>query len=282
MTLRFAVLGSPIAHSRSPLLHRAAFDVLSVEAEYGRSELGEGRLATFVEGLDGDWRGLSLTMPLKEDALRLADEVDEVARLSGAANTLLLAERDGRRRVSAFNTDVYGIVEALAAAGVTRARQVLVLGGGATARSAAVAAAQLGAEHVDVVVRDPGRASSVVEVAHRSGLSVDVHPLATAGDDLRPDLTLSTLPGGTGAEHRLAGWAAPSSGPLLDVAYDPWPSPLAELWARAGSVAVSGLDMLMHQAVAQERIWWNGDPLTPLPREDAVIAAMREAVTAAA
>lgn len=282
MTLRFAVLGSPIAHSRSPLLHRAAFEAMSVDAEYGRTELGEGRLAAFVEGLDVDWRGLSLTMPLKEDALRLADDVDEVARLSGAANTLLLGRRDGRRTVSASNTDVYGIVRALADARITRVRHALVLGGGATARSAAVAAAQLGAEHLDVVVRDPSRADGVVAVAHRAGLSVDVHPLGTAGDDLRPELTLSTLPGGTRADGRLAGWAAPSSSALLDVAYDPWPSPLAELWRRAGSVAVSGLDMLVHQAVAQERIWWNGDPLRPLPDESAVIAAMREAVAVGA
>ncbi|WP_378146537.1 shikimate dehydrogenase family protein [Cnuibacter sp. UC19_7] len=281
MTLRFAVLGSPIAHSRSPLLHRAAFDVLSADAEYGRAELVEGQLAAYIEGLDAVWRGLSLTMPLKEDGLALADDVDEVARLSAAANTLLLTSRDGRRRVSAFNTDVFGMVRALTEAGVGEVRHALVLGGGATARSAAVAAAQLGAEHLDVVVRDPSRAEGVAAVARDAGLTVDVHPLATAGDDLRPDLTVSTLPGGTGADQRIAGWAATSSGALLDVAYDPWPSPLAALWTRAGSIAVSGLDMLLHQAVAQQRIWWNGDPLIPLSDEDAVTAAMRSAVAAA-
>jgi shikimate dehydrogenase len=278
VTLRFAVLGSPIAHSRSPLLHRTALAALGADAEYGSAEVRAGELEAFVDGLDADWRGLSLTMPLKEDALSLADEVDEVARLSGAVNTLLLTGTGSERRVAGFNTDVHGIVRALADGGVERIGSALILGGGATARSAAVAVAQLGAEHLDVVLRDPAKAESVEAVARGAGLTVSVHPLATAGDRIAPDLTISTLPGATGVEERLAEWAAPASGALLDVAYHPWPSPLATLWREHGSIAVSGLAMLVHQAVAQERIWWNGDPLAPLPGEADLTARMLAAV----
>ena len=284
MTQRFAVLGSPIAHSRSPLLHSTALGVLAADAEYGSAEVGAGELDGFVRELGDDWRGLSLTMPLKEEALELADDVDEVARLTGAVNTLLFSSVDGARRISGFNTDVHGIVRALQDGGVTAARRALLLGGGATARSAAVAVAQLGGEHIDLVLRDPAKATSVVEVAQGAGLTVDVHALGdgSAGvavaPSLAPDLTLSTLPGGTGIEGLLAAWTAPTTSTLLDVAYHPWPSPLAELWQSAGSAAVSGLAMLVHQAVAQERIWWNGDPLAPLPDEDTITAAMLEAV----
>lgn len=278
MTDRFAVLGSPIGHSRSPILHRAALDVLGRDADYSAVEVVRGGLADFLDDLDPSWRGLSLTMPLKEEALELADEVDEVARLSSAVNTLLLVSTAGERRLTGFNTDVAGIVRALADADVTGARSGLVLGGGATARSAVVALAQLGAEHVDVVLRDPTRADAVVEVARSTGLTVDVHPFEAAAAALRPDLTISTLPGGAGVEGMIADWSAPGAGALLDVAYHPWPSPLAALWQAAGSTVVKGLAMLLHQAVVQERIWWHGDPLTPLDREEHVLAAMRGAL----
>lgn len=277
---RLAVLGSPIAHSRSPLLHETAYRVLGLPWEYGRYEVTEQTLGGFVAGLDTSWRGLSLTMPLKEAIAPALGSIDAVASASGSVNTVLIdCGPDGRRRLTGFNTDVFGIVTALQRAGVEAGHDALVLGGGATARSAVVAAAQLGVEHVDIVLRTPSKAASVVDAAHASGLTASVLALGDpAVNRLEPGVTISTLPGGVGAAAHLAGAQAPDSSTLLDVAYHPWPSELGTLWDAAGSTTVPGLAMLVHQAVAQIRIFLNGDPLLPLPSEEDVTRAMLDAV----
>ncbi|MGD8194753.1 shikimate dehydrogenase [Herbiconiux sp. P18] len=276
---RLAVLGSPIAHSRSPLLHRTAYAALGLPWSYDAQDVTGERLPGFVDRLTPEWRGLSLTMPLKEQILPLLDSIDTVARTSGAVNTVLVDWADGCRTLAGFNTDVYGLRQALERAGITTARRVMVIGGGATARSAVVAAAQSGAEHVDVVLRSPEKAGGVVETARAAGVSSDVVAL----DDqrmrgLEPDLTISTLPGGVGAAAHFTDAAAPRSSTLLDVAYHPWPSELASVWDAAGSAAVPGLAMLAHQAVAQIRVFVHGDPLLPLDGEDRVTAAMLVAI----
>jgi shikimate dehydrogenase len=268
---RLAVLGSPIAHSKSPGLHRAAYRLLGLDWEYSAIEMrGEG-LGDFIDGLDASWRGLSLTMPLKQDVLPLLDEVEELAVLAGAANTVLFDA--GRRR--GFNTDVAGIVRALGEAGVTRAHRGVVIGGGATAASALVAVAELGAAHVRVLVRRPGAASDLVMLGTRLGLVVDEGRIDDLGKVEDAGLVVSTVPGGTelgvAASDRLMSGAA-----LLDVAYDPWPTLLAAEWIAAGGTVVHGLGMLLHQALIQVRIFVNGDPLAPLPDEDTVLAVMRE------
>jgi len=266
---RLAVLGSPIAHSKSPALHRAAYRLLGLDWEYTAIEMrGEG-LAAFIEGLDASWRGLSLTMPLKHDVLPLLDDVDEMAVLAGAANTVLF---DGGRRCG-YNTDVFGIVRALREAGVVSVRRGAVIGGGATAASALVAMAELGAAHVQVLVRRPG-ASELAALGRRLGLMIEearIDDLAHLDD---VELVVSTVPGGTdlgvAASDALIGRAA-----LLDVAYDPWPSPLGTRWLVAGGTLVHGLEMLLHQALLQVRIFTTGDPFAELPDEAAVLDAMR-------
>jgi shikimate dehydrogenase len=277
---RLAVLGSPIGHSRSPLLHRTAYAALGLPWEYSAEQVDSAGLAAFVGGLDGSWRGLSLTMPLKETVLPLVDETDAVARTTGAVNTVLIGSGAvGRRRLTGFNTDVHGLTEALRRAGVASSTRALVVGGGATARSAVVAAAQLGAEHVDIVLRTPSKAADVVESARAAGLASAVFALDDpAVLELAPDLTISTLPGGVGAHSFFEGAAAVRSSTLLDVAYHPWPSDLAGVWESAGSPAVSGLAMLAHQAVAQVRIFVAGDPLIPLDDEEAITSRLLTAV----
>ncbi|HET8778877.1 MAG TPA: shikimate dehydrogenase, partial [Agromyces sp.] len=154
---RLAVLGAPIAHSKSPGLHRAAYRRLGLEWEYSAIELRGNDLAEFVGGLDASWRGLSLTMPLKQDVLPLLDDVDELARLTGASNTVLF---DGGTR-RGFNTDVGGIVRALAEAGCERIGHGVLIGGGATAASALAAMAELGAESVRVFLRRPEAGATI-------------------------------------------------------------------------------------------------------------------------
>lgn len=295
---RLAVLGSPIAHSKSPALHRAAYDVLGLDWEYEAFDVTSDGLAAFIGSRDASWRGLSLTMPLKQMVLPLLASTDDVATRTGAANTVLFdrgaavpaegslrgGTGDGdaasdRAVLRGFNTDVAGIVRALHAAGVTSVRFAHVLGGGATAGSAIAAAAQLGAERVLVSVRSVERSLWLEPLAHQLGLVIQFRALRIADRTVDvPDLVVSTLPGGadpgvlfTDSTRRRA--------TLLDVAYDPWPSALARSWQEVGGSVVSGLAMLVHQALLQVRIFTAGDPFAPLPGEPEVLAAMLAAVS---
>jgi shikimate dehydrogenase len=271
---KLAVLGSPIDHSRSPELHRAAYKALGLNWEYDAVQVAEDELPDFIDGLGPEWRGLSLTMPLKQSVIPLLEEVDRLAEQTGVANTVLLD--DGVLR--GFNTDVSGIVWALEAAGLESARFVHILGGGATAASALVAAAELGADRVDVHVRSLERSVWLEPLAHELGLMIRIRPLSQADRSLEiPDLVISTLPGGATTEALYTDSTRRRS-VLLDVSYDPWPSVLASAWQAVGGQVVSGLAMLAHQALLQVRIFVSGDPLEPLEDEDAVLAAMLEAV----
>ena len=160
---RCAVLGSPIGHSLSPTLHRAAYAALGLDWTYDRFEVTADGLADFVAGLDSTWRGLSLTMPLKEAVLGLG-EVDPVARRAGAGNTLILDDAD--RRV--YNTDVAGLAWAVRRVVPGPVPRVTLLGSGATARSALLAAAELGAAAVTVVARTPAKAEPLVTLGPRA------------------------------------------------------------------------------------------------------------------
>lgn len=234
--MRAAVLGSPVAHSLSPRLHRAAYAALGLEWEYDGIECTPADLAELLAGLGPEWAGLSLTMPLKQAVLPLLDTLTDLARDVAAANTVLL--RDGR--LHGDNTDVHGILAALREAGVAAPRRAVVLGGGATARSALAALRDLGCDDVGLVVRsEPVEA---LAAARRLGMSPAVVP---AGGIAGADLVISTLPAGAGDAlgPHVAGAAA-----LLDVVYAPWPTVLAR--ACRGTV-VGGAAMLLHQAARQ-------------------------------
>ena len=268
MTARLAVLGSPIAHSKSPLIHRAAYAELGIDWRYDAIRCGGAGLAGFLRSRGSEWRGLSLTMPLKEEAHRLAASLDPVASASGVVNTL-------RRRADGgwdgFNTDVAGLAAAIRGAGLDATRTV-VLGSGATAVSAVLAARSLGAEHVAVRARN---AAAVAELVERFGVTA----FAAEGTEPRPTLVVSTLPGTAGAALELpTGFTAI---PLFDVAYDPWPSPLAERWRAAGGSAAPGIAMLVEQAIVQIRIFLGGDPAEPFPDEERVRGAVARATAAA-
>ncbi|WP_374948006.1 shikimate dehydrogenase family protein [Agreia sp.] len=276
---RLAVLGSPIEHSLSPRLHRAAYSVLGLDWRYDAVEVPESGLSSFVSGRDDTWLGLSLTMPLKHGIRPLLDHRDELSILAGSTNTVRFRGTAGDRRLDGFNTDVGGIVRALAERSIVSARHVAVLGGGATAASAIVAAAQLGAEHVSVLTRSPERAEGLRPIAQRSGTTITLLPLTVASLDIVDALlVISTLPGATGAAAVVQESSLASRSDLLDVAYHPWPSELGTIWARYDRTVVSGLRMLIHQALLQIRIFVTGDPALSLPDEPAVLAAMESSL----
>lgn len=242
---RAAVLGHPIGHSLSPALHQAAYRHLGLDWDYSAVDVEEGALAAFLDGLGPEWVGLSLTMPLKRAVLPLLDNLDETAALVGAANTVLL----GRGLRAGANTDVPGMVAALAEAGVSRADEATVLGGGATACSALAALAAIGVSQVQAYVRRPAAADDLHAVAERLGLSLAVAPWADAQQGMVSGLVVSTVPAGVSDDLRHAVPVLP--GTLLDVVYDPWPTVLAAQWAVRSGTVVSGYDLLVHQAVRQ-------------------------------
>lgn len=269
-----AVLGHPIAHSRSPSLHRAAYELLDLPWDYERVDVTSAGLRSFVAALGPSWRGLSLTMPLKRAVLPLLDERDELVRLIGVANTVLFDRGGGTVTVRGFNTDVDGVIDTLRGHDVEDA---LVLGAGATAASVLVALSRLGARRVRVGARAPERAGALRELAARVGVELTVAALGSAPVDRVLPLTVSTLPGGAAFELPLPA-LLPAHAVLLDVAYEPWPTPLAAAWLEAGGTVRSGLEMLVHQALRQVRIFVDGDPDRPLDREADILRAMRGSV----
>ena len=248
---RCAVLGRPIAHSLSPALHRAAYAELGLtDWAYERYDVGAEELAGFVESRDGSWRGLSLTMPLKEAALSLG-EPDPVAAEVQAANTLIF-DADGRR---VYNTDVEGLAWALRRAGLSTPTHVIILGTGATARSAVASVKALGAHALTVVGRRPDRVRPVTDLARHLGL--EASSLAWGSPLPAADLLISTVTAGAViADPTPAGAdAVARSAPVIfDAVYDPWPTPLARAAADADRTVVNGLDLLIGQALAQIRL----------------------------
>jgi len=267
---RAAVLGRPIDHSLSPVIHNAGYAAAGLDGwSYTAHECAEEGLAGFVAGLDATWAGLSLTMPLKEIALDVADEVAPVCSAIGAANTLLRLP-DGTWR--AENTDAPGMVDALLSAGVSTVERVSILGAGGTARAALAAARDLGANAVTVVARRPEAIEELDPVAADLGLDLIGTDWAAAADAGDADVVVSTVPRGVadplGATMR---WRA--SGVLFDAVYDPWPTPLASSATAAGMHVVSGLDLLLTQAVRQFELFTG---------VSAPVGAMREALQTAA
>jgi shikimate dehydrogenase len=241
-----AVLGSPIAHSLSPALHRAAYAELGLDWTYEAVEVDEDGLAGFLAGLDDDWRGLSLTMPLKRVAMDLVDRCSDVATVVGSVNTILLGPEEGRG--FGDNTDVPGAVAALRERGLDDLRSARIVGGGATATSIGYALSSLGVTDLEIVVRDASRADVAARVAREAGVDVTVlsfdHPFLQ-----KVDLLVSTVP--ADALGSRAPELVETSRAVFDVAYHPWPTPLAAAAEQSGLESVTGLDLLVHQAALQ-------------------------------
>ncbi|HEV3169474.1 MAG TPA: shikimate dehydrogenase [Actinocrinis sp.] len=271
---RAAVLGSPIAHSLSPILHRAAYRRLGLDGwSYDAFEVDDAALPGFVAGLDAaKWAGLSLTMPLKRAIIPLLDTVGATARAVEAVNTVVFGA-DGSRRGE--NTDVPGLVAALSERGITTVPTAAVLGGGATAASALAALAEVAKGSVDVYVRSLERAAQLGSLVESLGLDARLRLWDEAAKGLDSPLVINTTPSGAADELVAAVPTAP--GALFDVLYHPWPTPLAAAWERGGGCVLGGLDLLIHQAVLQVELMTGCDPSH---RAD-LVAEMREAGTAA-
>lgn len=268
-TRRAAVLGRPIAHSLSPVLHTAAYAALGLPWVYSAVDCGIDELPQVLAERAG-WAGFSCTMPLKRAVLSVADDASALARAVGAGNTLVPRPGGGWR---AENTDVAGIVAALGE-GMVRPQEVVLLGAGGTAQAAVAALAELGLRRCAVLVRDVGRTAELRTTADTLRVTLDFGALRPDADELAADLVVSTLPRGAADPLATRRWRANQA--LLDAVYDPWPTELAAAIHRAGGTAVSGGLMLLHQAAAQVELMTG----RPAPVE-AMRAAMRAAAPAA-
>lgn len=249
---RCGVLGDPIAHSLSPVLHRAGYAALGLDWEYDAHRVPSGGLGTFVADLDDSWRGLSLTMPLKREALELVDTLTDRARSAGAANTLIFDRAAGRPTVRGDNTDIPGAVAALAERGVSSIDSAAILGGGATATSVGLALVDCGAREMTLVVRDAARARETVDAisAHRGAPRVRVVELGEVSlADAAVGVLVSTIPAAAQDASLVDLWADVPT--VFEAVYDPWPTPLADAALADGRRLVSGLDLLVHQAAVQ-------------------------------
>ena len=264
--MRAAVLGRPVGHSLSPLLHRAAYTALGLtDWSYEALDIGAEDLPVLLAGLGPEWRGFSVTMPCKRAAAEVADEVDPLPRLLRAANTLTRTDAGGWR---ADNTDVFGVGTALQAAGVEQVEHAAILGAGGTAAAAAVALASLGARQVDLVVREPARAVDLLRVLEVLGVTAELLRL-DPGTVVAAPVVVSTVPVDGQPLVAELGWRPRQT--VLDVLYAGWPTPLAQRVEWAGGHSISGLEVLFWQATAQVELM-TGQP--------APIAAMRAALGA--
>jgi shikimate dehydrogenase len=263
--MRAAVLGRPVAHSLSPVLHRAAYAALGLDDwTYDALDIGAEDLPVLLAGLGAEWRGFSVTMPCKQAAVDVADLVEPLPRLLHAANTLVRTEAGWR----AENTDVTGVGMALQLAGVEDVDSAVILGAGGTAAAAAVALSSLGAAHVEIAVREPARATDVVRVLDVLEVPTTVSRLSHT--DLDAPLVVSTVP--VGAQPDLLALPWRSGHTVLDVLYAPWPTPLAERVTDVGGTVVGGLEVLFWQATVQVEL---------MTGQQAPIEAMRRALDAA-
>jgi shikimate dehydrogenase len=254
-----AVLGSPIAHSKSPQLHLAAYRALGLDDwTYERIECSAHELPGLVGGFGPEWVGVSVTMPGKFAALRFADEHTARAAQVGSANTLVRTATGWR----ADNTDIDGVAGAVASIGGVSG-WALVCGSGGTAPAAVVGLAQLGVAGVTVVARNADKAAGLVELGNRIGVATRFCGLDADGlaeEVAAAEVLVSTIPADVAARHAGTFAAIPV---LLDAVYDPWPTPLAAAVAAAGGRVISGVQMLLHQAFAQVEQFTG----LPAPRE---------------
>ena len=245
------MLGDPVAHSLSPVLHRAGYAALGLDWTYDAVRVPSGSLGAHLQGLDASWRGLSLTMPLKREAMTLADRLSGRAVLAGAANTLVLV--DGQ--VHADNTDLPGAEAALRERWDGSLTAATILGAGATAASTGLAMCEAGAGEVTLLARLPERAAETVAAIERHPSGPVVRVGSLAGDVPTGEVLVSTIPATAQAPDLVA--RCEQVPVVFEVLYDPWPTPLA---ASAGErVLVSGLDLLVHQAAYQFEIY-TGSP----------------------
>jgi len=240
------VLGSPIAHSLSPLLHNTVYEYLAIEASYAAYEVASGNLRNFLENDGSSLNCLSLTMPLKEEAMTIADSITDLSRTIQSGNTL--HKENGLWNLT--STDVDGFTRALSFNNRDAKGDVLILGAGATAR-AVVAACQGVSDTVTVINRNPDRQAQVIQAAPAMKMEFLAWDSQISFNEF--DLIVNTTPGDSAAHF--ANKIGSAKATFFEVLYNPWPTQLLIHWRKAGGYGIDGLDLLIHQAISQVEIF---------------------------
>ena len=240
--IRASVLGSPISHSLSPVIHHRAYQVLGWDWAYERHEVASGQLGNFLEENKGRFRGLSLTMPLKEEALSLVDSLSDLSKRVNGLNTIVIDELGSH----GHNTDVQGFIDALSFHRVSIPSNVTVLGGGATAR-AAIAAVDGKAQYIKVFSRSAHRSKALVNSATTSIVSVFGWDEIYKEAGLSAELVISTTPKGATDSLQISEQVHT----LFESLYNPWPTSMLLAWRSCGGLGIDGLDLLVWQAIGQ-------------------------------
>ena len=267
MNMKAAVLGSPIAHSLSPVLHNAAYQVLGIAIEYTAIDTSIAQLAGRIAELDADHVGYSLTMPLKLDVLNLVSARSSLVEQTGCANTVY---RNMHGEWALENTDVFGISRTIRRAGIESVDSAIIIGSGATGRSALSALDHLGVREVTCIARNRDSAGRIRSQGEALGIQVE---WADFSEEilLTADLAISTVPGS--AQDQIVSKIGARQGlpALFDISYSPWPSVLGSHWKEhGGGVVLGGIEMLLWQASIQVELF------TGLP---APVEAMRAALS---
>jgi shikimate dehydrogenase len=275
MAKRFAVLGSPVDHSLSPIIHGAAYDLLNLDWSYDRIDVPVSEFSKFFSSESKRFDGFSVTMPDKEAALQVSTSQDLNSSITKSANTLVRVNDSWH----AYNTDIFGIQQTLKLEVSRAVSQVLLIGTGATARSAVIAIGRLFPEaSIQVLGRSVEKASAICSFGMLNQVHVVPENLRSEVDF---DLVFSAIPTSGFQSFQKILEKIQTLGILFDAAYNPWPSKAADYWNSRGYPSISGIHMLIWQAIAQVRLFYWGDVLRPLPNEEAVAEAMLEAASRA-
>lgn len=250
------VIGDPIDHSLSPTIHGFWLDALDIEADYGRQRVTRAELPDYLaeKRADPNWRGSNVTMPLKLDAIALADGAADWAVAAGAANVLMM--REGK--LVAANTDVGAIAALLSRLHQAKARMgsVILLGNGGAARAALVALKLVGLANVRIQARDLAEARKLaVEFGLEVGPELFTAPIVSDG---LINATPLGMPGRDCLNCDLA--SMPQGGWVFDMVTDPAETPLIEAARAKGLTTVNGLQMLVEQAATSFKLFFGKDP----------------------
>lgn len=276
---RFAVVGSPISHSLSPTLHRAAYETLELDWVYDAFEVEAQDFEDFVASLSGDFRGLSVTMPDKKKAFQIAQQRDRISSLTQSSNTLFFSYSQSQRHIAAFNTDVFGITQTFKDFGATSAQSCVIFGTGSTASSALVAASELNVQNVTVVARNRESFQVLNDLADFLSVQCRFIHLTDIKEVPNSEIAICTLP--SDVELDLSYLSVNPHSLFLDVSYNPWPTKRAEIWKELGGKPITGLHMLVRQALRQVRIFVSGNPEIELSNENEVFEKMCQSVNLA-
>ncbi|CAB4621332.1 unannotated protein [freshwater metagenome] len=242
-----AVLGSPISHSLSPRLHMSAYKFLGIAGNYEAFDVPAGTLKSFLSDKNRGWTGFSLTMPLKEEVLSVADVIDPIVKRIQSGNTLV---KQGEQW-SLYSTDVVGFQNAWRAQNSDQPQSVLIVGSGATARTAAAAFDNSGTS-ISVLHRNSDRELSMMDAVSKATLNF--LPWHFSDVFYKHDLVVNTTP--KGALDPFANELSNKPhGTFFDVIYNPWPTSFAGAWSKTGAPVLSGLDLLIAQGIEQIRLF---------------------------